>query len=229
MLEEFGENIWISAGDTVAVAGFHYPTRMAVIRLDGGDLMIWSPVKLQDDLRAQVDALGTVRHIVPPNALHHLSVAEWVAAYPQAKLYAPPGLRAKRKDLKFDEDLTDSPQQAWQGEVDQTIVTGNLITHEVVFFHRHSGTVLFTDLLQQFPEGWYRGWRGVVAKLDLMVAPEPAVPRKFRLAFVRRKEARQAVARILDWPAKRVLMAHGTPVTADAKAYLQRAFHWLTG
>lgn len=229
MLEEFGENIWISAGDTVAVAGFHYPTRMAVIRLNGADLMIWSPIALSEALRDAVDALGPVRHIVPPNALHHLSVAEWVAAYPQAKLYAPPGLRAKRKDLKFHEDLTDSAQSVWRGEVDQTIVTGNLITQEVVFFHRQSGTVLFTDLLQQFPEGWHKGWRAVVATLDLMVAPEPAVPRKFRLAFLRRKEARQAVARILDWPVQQVLMAHGTPVTTDAKAYLKRAFQWLTG
>lgn len=229
MLEEFGENIWISAGDTVAVAGFHYPTRMAVIRLDGGGLMIWSPVKLQDDLRAQVDALGPVRHIIPPNALHHLSVGDWAAAYPLAKVHAPPGLRKKRKDLIFHQDLTDIADSDWLDQVDQVIVTGNLITQEVVFFHRQSGTVLFTDLLQQFPAGWHKGWRGWVAKLDLMVAPEPAVPRKFRVAFVRRASARQAVGHILDWPVQQVLMAHGAPVTKDAKAYLKSAFHWLTG
>lgn len=229
MLEKFGENVWITAGDTVAVAGFHYPTRMAVIRLNGGDLMIWSPVSLNDNLRKAVAAMGDVRHIVAPNSLHHLSLADWAAAYPEATLYAPPGLRSKRKDLTFDEDLVEGANAAWRDEVDQTIVTGNLITQEVVFFHRKSGTVLFTDLLQQFPVGWHTGWRRAVARLDLMVEPEPAVPRKFRTAFLRRRKARQAVARILDWPVEKVLMAHGNPVTDDAAAYLRRAFRWLTG
>lgn len=32
---------------------------------------------------------------------------------------------------------------------------GNLITTEVVFFHVKSGTVLFTDLIQQFPANWF--------------------------------------------------------------------------
>lgn len=39
----------------------------------------------------------------------HLFLNEWKAAFPKAKLYAPPGLRAKRPDLCFDEDLGDQP------------------------------------------------------------------------------------------------------------------------
>ncbi|GGA17645.1 DUF4336 domain-containing protein [Neptunicoccus cionae] len=229
MLEKFGENIWIAAGDTIDVSGFRYPTRMAVIRLNSGDLMIWSPVSLTDSLRAAVDALGPVCHIIAPNSLHHLWLAEWTAAYREARLYAPPGLRNKRKDLTFDEDLIEGANAAWQGELDQTIVTGNLITQEVVFFHRQSSTVLFTDLLQQFPQDWHTGWRRVVARLDLMVEAEPTVPRKFRIAFIRRDKARKAIARILNWPAQSVLMAHGDLVTVDAAAYLKRAFRWLTG
>ena len=108
------------------------------------------------------------------------------------------------------------------------IVEGCLLTKEVVFFHAPSRTVIFTDLLQQFPEGWFSGWRATVAKLDLMVEKEPAVPRKFRLAFTNRKAARQSLSRILGWPAEKVLMAHGTPVTQDGGGFLVRAFRWLT-
>lgn len=36
MLEHFGPEIWISNGADVKVMGFHYPTRMVVIRLEGG-------------------------------------------------------------------------------------------------------------------------------------------------------------------------------------------------
>ncbi len=226
-MKPFGQDIWIAEGSDVAVIGFNYPTRMAVITLPGGDLFIWSPIRLTDSLRSEVDALGQVRHIVAPNSLHHLFLAEWKNAYPNAKVYAAPGLREKRKDIEFDEDLANAPDPGWAGEIDQVLMRGNLITTEAVFFHIRSGTVLFTDLIQQFPANRLSGWRALIAKLDLMVAPEPSVPRKFRVAFFNRSAARASLERILAWPAKKVLMAHGTPVLDDANAYIARAFRWL--
>jgi hypothetical protein len=107
-------------------------------------------------------------------------------------------------------------------------MAGNRITTEVVFFHRPSATVLFTDLLQQFPPGWFRGWRALAARLDLMTGPEPAVPRKFRAAFVDRRAARAALARVLAWPSSKVVMAHGRPVEREGQAFIARAFRWLT-
>ncbi|RJF87123.1 DUF4336 domain-containing protein [Oleomonas cavernae] len=229
MLKEFGHEIWIADGPQVAVAGFHYPTRMAVIRLADRGLFIWSPTRLTDALRVEVDALGEVRHIVAPNSLHHLFLPEWQRAYPAARLHAPPGLRKKRQDIAFDADLGDATDPDWTGEIDQVLMRGNLITTEVVFFHTKSGTVLFTDLIQQIPANLLSGWRAVVAKLDLMVGPEPSVPRKFRLAFTNRRPARDALKHLLAWPAEKVLMAHGAPVEKDAPAFLRRAFGWLIG
>jgi len=104
---------------------------------------------------------------------------------------------------------------------------GNLIITEIVFFHRKSATVLFTDLIQHFRPGWFKGWRAIVARLDLMVATEPSVPRKFRVAFTARRAARGAIRQILAWPAERVLMAHGDPVTEGGQVFLRRAFRWL--
>lgn len=227
MLKQFGHEIWTSEGAGVVVAGFHYPTRMAVIRLSGGRLFVWSPIRLTDGLRAEVEALGTVQHIVAPNSLHHLFLPEWKHAYPAAKVHAAPGLRKKRRDIAFDADLGNTPSAEWTGEIDQVLMRGNLITTETVFFHARSGTVLFTDLLQQFPATSFSGWRALVAKLDLMVGPEPTVPRKFRVAFIDRRAARHSLARIFAWPAETVLVAHGTPVQKDARAFLRRAFAWL--
>ena len=226
-MKQFGHEIWVADGPNVDIAGFHYPTRMAVIRRSEGRLFIWSPIQLTDILRAEVDALGQVRHIVAPNSLHHLFLPEWKDAYPGAKVYAPPGLRKKRKDIGFDADLGDAPNPDWAGEIDQVLMQGNFITTEVVFFHITSGTVLFTDLIQQLPADLFSGWRALVAKLDLMVGPEPSVPRKFRVAFTNRRTARDSLKRIFTWPAEKVLMAHGTPVQKDARAFLQRAFKWL--
>src|SRR5262249_39652402 len=77
---------------------------------------------------------------------------------------------------------------------------------------------------QQLPTDWFSGWRAVLAKWDLMLGSEPSVPRKFRAAFIDR---RAALERILAWPAEKVLMAHGTPVTEDAQTFIRRAFGWL--
>jgi len=227
MLQPFGDDIWIADGTPAEIAGFRYPTRTAAIRLADGGLFIWSPVALSDGLRASVAELGPVRHIVAPNSLHHLHLAAWRDAYPEAQLYAAPRLAARRPDLAFDEELGDAPPPAWAGAIDQVAVRGNLITTEIVFFHRASRTAILTDLIQQFPPGWFPGWRGIVARLDLMTGAEPQVPRKFRIAFSDRPAARVALRRILAWPAEKVLMAHGAPVETDAQAFLARAFGWL--
>lgn len=228
MLKEFGPNIWIAEGPTVtAAAGFHYPTRMAVIRLTNGDLVLWSPTVLAGDLRAEVEMLGAVRYLIPPNSLHHTFLGDWQRAYPDAKVYAPPGLREKRKDIRFDGDISDGPIAAWAGEIDLAIMWGNRITTEIVFFHRQSGTAIFTDLIQQFPREWFKGWRALVARLDLMVAAEPTVPRKFRVAFTDRRAARESLQRILAWPTGKVIIAHGPPISDDGQAFLRRVFRWL--
>lgn len=229
MLSESGSEVWVADGGEVAVAGFRYPTRMMIVRHSDAGLFICSPVALSEDLKAQIDALGEVRHLVAPNSLHHLFLAEWKAAYPQATLYAAPGLSARRPDLAFDAELSDEPPPAWAGEIDQVVVRGNAITAEVVFFHRESRTAIFTDLIQHFPRGWFTGWRGLVARLDLMTADEPQVPRKFRTAFTDRKAARAALARILEWPAEKVVMAHGPLIERDGQAFIARTFRWLTG
>lgn len=228
MLDQRGPDIWTIDGPTVAVAGFHYPTRMSIVRLADQGLFVLSPTKLTDECKAKVDALGPVRHIVAPNALHHLYLGEWKRAYPHAMLFAAPGLRQKRADLMFDSDLFPAPNPAWAADIDQVFFDGNAITTEVVFFHKKSGVVIFTDLLQQLPLASFKGWRRLVARLDLMTEAEPTVPRKFRFATRNRAKARAALAKILAWPAAKVIMAHGTPVENDAPAFLRRAFAWLT-
>lgn len=227
LLQPFGPEIWTSDGAAVAVVGFRYPTRMAVIRLRDGGLFVWSPIALSAELREHVDALGIVRFIVAPNSLHHLFLTEWQSAYPGAKVYAAPGLRERRKDIAFDGDLEDTADPAWAGQIDQVLVRGNLITTEAVFFHRSSGTVLFTDLVQSFPPGWFTGWRWIVARLDGLVAREPQVPRKFQVAFADRGAARAALRLILTWPIEKALMAHGSPIDKNGRTFVARAFRWL--
>ena len=104
---------------------------------------------------------------------------------------------------------------------------GNWVTTEVVFFHRRSRTAIFTDLIQQFEPGWFKGWRAFAARLDLMTASRPTVLRKYRAAFWNRRIAREALQRILAWPTQALLAAHAPPVKKDGRAAIMHAFGWL--
>ena len=229
MLREFGPGIWTTEGPVVSFFGFQYPTRMAVIRLSSGGLFVWSPIALSPALIREIDALGPVRCLVSPNLLHHLFLREWKAAYPDARLFAPPGLRRRRKDLAFDADLGEAPDPLWATDIDQVLVRGSFAMTEVVFFHRASGAAIFADLIENLPRDWFKGWRGLLARLDGIVAPNPGAPREWRASFVDRAAARAALERILTWPIERVLIAHGEPASADGAAFVCHAFGWLLG
>ncbi len=229
-LHEFGPDIWVCEGPVVPFFfGFHYPTRMAVVRLSDGGLFVWSPIALSAELKHEVDTLGPVRHLVSPNLLHHLFLGEWKSAYPEARLYASPGLRSRRKDLVFDAELADAPDPGWAADLDQVLVLGSFAMTEAVFFHRASGTAIFADLIENLPRDWFGGWRGLVARLDGIVEPNPGAPREWRASFINRRAARSALERILAWPIERVLIAHGEPASTNGAAFVRDAFVWLRG
>lgn len=225
----FGPDLWLSDGPEVTgAAGFKFPTRMVVIRLPTeGGLWVWSPVSLTDEVRSAVDDLGEVRHLVAPNSLHYTFLAKWAKAYPDARVYAAPNLGEETAGTAIDVTLGNVPDPTWHGAMEQVVVRGNFITAEVVFFHRTSSTALVTDLVQQMPPDQYRGWRALVARFDLMTAPIPSVPRKFRLATTNKTASRHAIEQILKWPAEKLVIAHGPPIETDAQAVLRNAFSWL--
>jgi hypothetical protein len=75
MLREIDTGIW-AAEAPQRFLGADVGTRMTVIRLADGSLFVHSPIHLDDEIRASVDRLGPVRHVVAPNRYHHLYVAD---------------------------------------------------------------------------------------------------------------------------------------------------------
>ncbi|MGN6516611.1 MAG: DUF4336 domain-containing protein, partial [Rhizomicrobium sp.] len=178
------------------------------------------------EMRAAVDALGPVAHIVSPNKIHHLYMGEWQDAYPSAKLYASPGLEKKRMDLRFEATLGDSPPAVWAADIDQVEMGGSAFLTEIVFFHRKSRTAIFADLIENFRPDWFKGWKGWLARLDGIVMPYGGAPREWRFTF-KKKIARGALARILAWQPEQVVMAHGELTRTDGAAFIRKSFRWL--
>ena len=169
MLEQVHDTLWVAEGEIVSFFGIPYPTRSVIVRLQNGDLWVWSPVKLAPGLTAEVDRLGPVRHLVSPNKLHHLYLKQWKAAYPEAQLWGPQSTIKKRPDLTFREALQDSPPQEWCPDIDQAWFRGSFAMDEIVFCHRPSATAIVADLIQTFSDRFLRehwgGWR-FLARLD---------------------------------------------------------------
>jgi hypothetical protein len=149
---------------------------MTVVRLSDGGLFLHSPIRLDGGLRAELDGLGEVRALVAPNKAHHLFADDCRAAYPNAKLYAAPGLPEKRKDLKFDGLLADEPRIEWRGDLEQQRIRGMPMLNEVAFFHPSSRTLILTDLVFNVPKG--RTW-GIPLVFHLMGAGGRFGPHRF--------------------------------------------------
>jgi hypothetical protein len=63
MLTKIDDSLW-TADAPHLFFGLHIGTRMTVVKLRSGGLLLHSPVEMTEKLRAEVDALGPVRHIV---------------------------------------------------------------------------------------------------------------------------------------------------------------------
>jgi hypothetical protein len=228
MLRSIGDQLWIADGPIVRAYGVPFPTRMAVARLDGGRLWLWSPVRLDDELRRDVAALGQPSFAVTPNKLHHLALAQWVQAFPSLSLYAPPGLARKRRDLPFVAALGDDPPDAWRGEIDQVPIEGSFFMTEVFFFHRRSHTCLIGDLLQRRDDQG-KPWKRWLIELAGIGGGDGGTPRDARATFWRRRRARASMERVLAWAPRSLVLAHGPCVPGDGAAVLRRSMSWLLG
>lgn len=227
MLQVFGPSLYIAEGPIVSFYGFPYPTRMAVARLSDGNAWVWSPIALTEELANSVEAVGPVRYIVSPNKIHHLFLSEWVDRWPDARLYAPPGLARKKPDLHFDVELGDKPDPGWAADIDQVIFRGSVAMEEVAFFHRESQTAIICDLIQRHPKSAMLGWKGMLMKLDSLVGEHGSTPREWRASFLRRGPARAARDTVLGWEAERLLIAHGECAQRGATPIIAAALRWI--
>ena len=207
------------------VGGFALGGRMTVIRLPEGGLWVHSPVKLEAAARQAVDALGPVRFLVAPNVMHHLFVGDWAAAYPEARVVAPAGLRRKRPGLRLDAELTDTPAPGYAEVFSQQLMRGVPKLDEYVFLHRPSRTLLVTDLafhIRQSPSWLTRTY------IKLFGAYGKLAPTLLIKTMVKDRAAlRASLDTVLGWDFERVVVCHGEVLERGGREALRDGFSWL--
>ena len=213
MLRTIGTDIWVVDYDHFAGL-IHFPTRMTVLRRTDGGLVLVSPVPLTDALQQEIEALGPVQVLLAPNLFHHMYLAPAVARFPQAAVYGPQGLQEKRKEVTFTEIMGPDISESLMGPgITIVPMKGVPAIGEFVLFHEASGTLVTTDLVMNVYEA-----RGFLSRLVYWLEggwKRAGVPRLFRLLMKNRNAWRSSFDRLLGFPVKRLLMAHGTIVERD--------------
>lgn len=222
-LEPFAPDVWV-ASMANSFMGLQMGTRMTVVRLTDGSLFVYSPIRLDPELRRELDGIGPVRHIVGPSLYHHLFAGSFAAAYPDAKTHAAPGLENKRKDLAFDAVLGGDLEPAWRDSLHALPLDGCAFG-EVLFFHEPSRTLISADLLENFhtsdhwPTRTYLKAAGIYGKCG--------VSRLIKLMFRDKAASRRAIDRAIEWNPERITLAHGEPVLENGQDALREAYDWL--
>jgi hypothetical protein len=210
------EGIWCAESEMKMPGGVRMPTRMTILRLSNGKLLVHSPIRMDEALAKAINALGEVAYIVAPNRMHHLFFGTCAERYPGARTFGPPGLAEKVPALRIDEVLKDTPPSVWADDFEQLVVQGASKMSEVVFLHKATRTLVVSDLFFNIVRPanlrtkfvlTLMGTRGKLAKSrgwSLMTDDKAALD--------------TSVRKVLDWDFDNLVMAHGDVVAGDARA-----------
>lgn len=217
------DGVWVAKSPLRYLGLFELGTRMTVMRVGQG-LVLHSPIAIDDELKSEIDALGTVRFVIAPNAYHHLYAGDAAKAWPAAKLLAPKALRGKRKDLRIDDEIETAAPTEWGADLRGVPIAGSML-EETVFFHAPSKTLVGADLFENFThvDHWltrqYLKMGGVYG--------HPGWHPLLRFVYRDRKAAKASIEKLLDLDLAQIVIAHGDVVTTAPKETLREALGFL--
>lgn len=198
-MEAIGDGIWQVRGPSLRLpGGVKIPSRSTVLRLEHGDLLVYSPIAEMPG----VDELGSVTHIVEPSRYHHLFVGAARSRWPDASVH-----------------------QCGFGAVDPTVeavhIDGVPKIDEVVLFHRPSGTLVVADLFfNMTAENWMSRIAFAVTGVG---GDRVAQSREWNWACKDKAAARASMKQVLALPIQRVAFCHGDSLAIDSAGLAQAA------
>ena len=156
-LERVATGLW-TVPAPLSLGPIHLNTRMTVVQLLDGGVVLISPIPLSQTLTAAIEAVGPVRAIVAPSLLHHLFVGEWMQAYPNAVSFGCEGLDRKRPELAYQHALGPVFDDLVGETLKRFPIAGMPKVNETLFFHPASHTLIATDFCFFMPEATGATW-----------------------------------------------------------------------
>ena len=205
--------------------GLQFGARMTAVALKNKEVILYSPIPITTAIEERIANLGTVKYIIAPNLFHHLYAGDARSAFSRSKLYSPPGLVKKRKDLSIDHVIGEA-QLPWSAELETITIEGTDILQETVLYHKKSKTPICCDLMQNLQQ--VRGtFTHIYTRFLGDIYEKPGLSRLLRFAFRDKARARDSIDRILALEIEKVVMAHGEVVHGNGREVLQDVYAWL--
>jgi hypothetical protein len=211
----------------VRFAGMELFGRTTIIRLENGELIVHDPCVVIENIKDQINDLGVVKYIIAPGTYHHLYVAEFQEAYPDAETFLCPGLESKRPDLNFDWLLGNKVDNRWADVLEQVLLQGTRHITEVAFFHKPSDTLILVDLLENIGDD-YQHQAGLLLrfywKVIFRMWNNPKAAPEYQLGWGNKEIVKAGLNKILSWDAKRLILSHGENIEGDVNQILRKAW-----
>ncbi|MBD2358325.1 DUF4336 domain-containing protein [Tolypothrix sp. FACHB-123] len=231
MIRAIDTDLWV-AEQPLKYFGLEVGTRMTIIRLSGNQLMVISPIKMDNANINYLNQLGEVIYIIVPNLYHHLFVAEFQHYYPHAKLWAVSGLERKRPDLQIDKIISNNSINRIDG-VEYILVAGfntfdlqgYSALNECVFFHAKSQTLIVTDIVFHFDEKSPPKTKLLAKMLGAYNQLRPSLLEKF--ATTDKTKVKGSMQQVFSWNFERIIMAHGSIIEQHGKSQLKAGYEWF--
>jgi hypothetical protein len=228
MLRQIDKDIWV-AERPLTYFGLSVGTRMTLIKLSNGELVVISPIDIDDIVAAEIDRIGRVVHIIAPNLYHYLFAASFKDRYPHATFWGAPGLTNKRPNLTVDRSIAPDGNLLLD-ELTYTFFDGfQTLTpsgfdplNECVFFHPPSRTLILTDTAFNFDNSYPLLTRLATRLIGGYRELSPSLLEK--IASRDKAQVRGAVDRVLAWDFDRVIVAHGCIVETGGKEQFRSGY-----
>jgi hypothetical protein len=205
------------------IPGVYLPLRASIIKLENATILM-SPVEMSNDEIKSIRASETITDIISPSLFHHHFAKEAIDDFPQAHLWAAPGLKEKCPDVPWQKTLTVDPWP-YNAELELLFIKGAPKINECVFYHRASHTLYVSDLCFNIENP--KGFLTPITFRLLGSYKKFAVSNIWKKLVTDRKAFKASMDKLFSWNFDRIVMGHGEILELDAKARLKKSLQDL--
>ena len=220
---QVADDLFVVYGSIKLQPGVRMTRNMTIVRHDG-ELTLISPVRLDQAGLAQLDALGTVRHVIRLGPMHGLDDPFYLDRY-DAAFWAVPGM-----ELSRGEGITNPLVGGESGPcTNSSVFTFQTTTkpEAILRLGRHGGTLVTCDSLQNFlgPDAFFNDAATERMQAGGFLRPANVGP-GWRQATDPKPED---FTRLKQLEFRHVLSGHGEPCLNEARTRYSDTFQDIFG
>lgn len=229
MLKAIAKDVWGQEADIKLPLGMRMPGRATIMRAgNSGELAIYSPLPIDDELAKEIESHGEVRFLIAPNLVHWMYLAAAKQRFKKAKVYAPPGLEKK---LKGAVDFEPLPTNGHVKEIGEglrfALVEGSPKMNEHILLHEESRSLMVGDLLFNIHQTNSLGMKLFLIFLS-RAWKKPAQSSFWKALTKDRAACARSIDDMLTWDFERVVVTHGDVIEHDARAVARDCLKWMS-